>query len=103
MDSDGGTPLMWASRRDYPEVARLLCDAGTDKDKPDNTSFTPLMWASRNGHLEVARLLREAGATSVFRSNMALMALRSAESLMATVHYEYTALAKKTSVLREAV
>jgi ankyrin repeat protein len=43
-------------------VARLLCDAGADKDKADCNGATPLMWASDQGHLEVARLLCDAGA-----------------------------------------
>ena len=43
-------------------MARLLCEAGADKDKADHGGFTALMVASYYGHLHVARLLCEAGA-----------------------------------------
>ena len=54
--------MMAASTRSHLEVVRLLCDAGADKDKADNSGCTALIWASTRGHLEVARLLCEAGA-----------------------------------------
>ena len=40
----------------------LLCEAGADKDKADNSGDTVLMHASVNGRREVARLLCDAGA-----------------------------------------
>ena len=59
---DGATALILASVGGYLEVARLLCEAGADKDKADADGDTALILASANGHLEVARLLCEAGA-----------------------------------------
>ena len=59
---DGATALMVASANGHLEVARLLCEAGADKDKAMQDGATALILASANGHLEVARLLCEAGA-----------------------------------------
>ena len=58
-DSDGATALMVACENEHLEVARLLCEAGADKDKAMRDGDTALM-ASQNGHLEVAQLLCEA-------------------------------------------
>ena len=54
--------LISASANGHLEVARLLCEAGADKDKAQQDGWAPLILASENGHLEVARLLCEAGA-----------------------------------------
>ena len=69
-DNDGATALMVASRNGHLEVARLLCEAGADKDKARQDGATALILASRNGHLEVARLLCEAGADKDKASRM---------------------------------
>ena len=61
-DEDGTTALISASANGHLEVARLLCEAGADKDKATQTGATALTRASENGHLEVARVLCEAGA-----------------------------------------
>ena len=61
-DGDMNTALMFASVEGHLEVARLLCEAGADKDKASEDGDTALMFASFKGHLEVARLLCEAGA-----------------------------------------
>ena len=44
------------------EVARLLCEAGADKDKADRCGATDLIQASVGGYLQVAHLLCEEGA-----------------------------------------
>ena len=59
---DGVTALILASENGHQEVARLLCEAGADKDKARQGGATALIWASIIGHLELARLLCEAGA-----------------------------------------
>ena len=59
---DGATALILASENGHLEVARLLCEAGTDKDMATQDGGTALMAASANGHLEVARVLCEAGS-----------------------------------------
>ena len=51
-----------ASYNGHLEVARLLCEAGADKEKADETGATALMTASVKGHLEVVRLLCKVGA-----------------------------------------
>jgi len=63
------TPLILASAQGHLEVAKLLCEAGADKDKvgayediEDRYVSTPLIFASARGHLDVAQLLCEAGA-----------------------------------------
>eukprot|EP00972_Heterocapsa_arctica_P035152 5175096-Heterocapsa_arctica.AAC.1 len=53
---------MLASKNGHLEVARLLCEAGADKDKARPHGATALYAASESGHLEVVRLLCEAGA-----------------------------------------
>ena len=58
----GATALILASHNGRLEVARLLCQAGADKDTAMQHGDTALILASENGHLEVARLLCEAGA-----------------------------------------
>ena len=59
---DGATALILASGNGHLEVARLLWDAGADKDKARQDGATALILASYYGRLEVARLLCEAGA-----------------------------------------
>ena len=54
--------LISASANGHLEVARLLCEAGADKDKAEQGGASAFMAASEDGHLEVARLLCEAGA-----------------------------------------
>ena len=69
-DNAGATALMVASENGHLEVARLLCEAGADKDNASQDGATALIFASHNGHLEVARLLCEAGADQERRVRM---------------------------------
>ena len=48
------TALTAPSQNGHLEVARLLCEAGADKDKASQDGATALIFASQNGHLEVA-------------------------------------------------
>jgi ankyrin repeat protein len=60
---DGPTPLHHAVQRGHLEVARLLCDAGANKDLADvENGSTPLYIAAEHGHVDMARLLCDAGA-----------------------------------------
>ena len=59
---DGVTALIIACEEGHLEVARLLCEAGADKDKAMQDGATALILVSASRHLEVARLLCEAGA-----------------------------------------
>ena len=51
-----------AASRGHESVARLLLEAGADKDSSTKHGETALMLASGNDHPEVVRLLLEAGA-----------------------------------------
>ena len=53
---------MLASENGDLEMARLLLEAGADKDLQDSRGNTAFMLAAKNGHVKVARLLLEAGA-----------------------------------------
>ena len=55
-------PLIVAAQRGHFEVARLLLEAGADKNAAMADGATALMLAALDGHLEVVRLLLEAGA-----------------------------------------
>ena len=59
---NGATAFFIASQEGHLEVARLLCEAGADKDRAKQDGATALMAASYCGHAEVVRLLCEAGA-----------------------------------------
>eukprot|EP00913_Durusdinium_trenchii_P009906 g9298.t1 len=53
---------MWAASGGRVEAARLLLDAGAEKDLKDSGGGTALTAAAMNGHVEVALLLLDAGA-----------------------------------------
>ncbi len=65
-NGDGGNTALWfAAQGPTPggvEVARVLCDAGADVNRPCEHDWTPLHMAASWGHLDVARLLIERGA-----------------------------------------
>ena len=46
---DGATALMLASANGHLEVARLLCEAGADKDKAMQDGATALIWRLQTG------------------------------------------------------
>ena len=56
------TALMLAAENGHVEIARLLLDAGADKNLQNERDSTALMLAARNGHVEIARQLLKAGA-----------------------------------------
>jgi ankyrin repeat protein len=61
-DSDGGTPLYFASGDGHIEVVRLLLDRGADITAANFHGSTPLYCASWGGHVQVVRLLLDQGA-----------------------------------------
>ena len=56
------TPLMYAARQGSLEAARVLVDAGADKNARDPDLSTPAIIAAINGHYDVAAMLVERGA-----------------------------------------
>jgi hypothetical protein len=80
-DSDGWTPLFWASgghnfKNGY--VLRSLLEHGADVNVQDNIGWTPLRWASFNGTLEGVRLLLEHGADVEVKDDKGKTALQQA-------------------------
>lgn len=58
----GISPLMEASYRNLPEIARLLIDAGAHIEARDKDGFTSLMYAAAGGAVSTAELLVQKGA-----------------------------------------
>ncbi|MDO9514197.1 MAG: ankyrin repeat domain-containing protein [Elusimicrobiota bacterium] len=58
----GISPLMEASHRNLPEIARLLIDAGAHIEARDKDGFTSLMYAAAGGAVSTAELLVQKGA-----------------------------------------
>lgn len=53
----GITPLYAAAREGHLEVVRYLCQAGANRDAPDDRNRTPARIAAQHGHIEVVRYL----------------------------------------------
>jgi ankyrin repeat protein len=62
MDNDLETPLHYAASYNSKAVAKLLLDAGADKNAEDDNLRTPLHWAAEHNSEAVAILLIDAGA-----------------------------------------
>lgn len=56
------TPLMYAARQGSLQAAKVLVDAGADKNARDPDLSTPAIIAAINGHYDVAAMLVERGA-----------------------------------------
>ncbi|MFL6230444.1 MAG: ankyrin repeat domain-containing protein [Pyrinomonadaceae bacterium] len=61
-DSEGWTPLMWATVKGYAEIARVLLTAGADVHTRNNKGWTALRLAVSLNDTELARPLIDAGA-----------------------------------------
>lgn len=60
---DGGwTALLSSSAQGYPEIMKVLLDAGANPDISNVLSITPLMYGSRYGNVEVCKMLIDYGA-----------------------------------------
>ena len=73
----GNTALLFATEAGNVEMARLLVEAGADKDLPGQFGYTALMLAAETGHEEMARLLLEAGADIDLREKFGYLMLRT--------------------------
>jgi ankyrin repeat protein len=82
----GLTPLLFAVRQGYVEMAKLLLDAGADIGQVsagDHTS--PLLMATINGHFDLGKLLLERGASPNQASDA------GATPLYATINVQWAA------------
>ncbi|CAE7448019.1 ANKRD50 [Symbiodinium sp. KB8] len=78
VDVRGRSPLGMACWRGKLKVARVLLEAGADKNFANNRGNTALILASGRGYLEVARLLLNAGADKNLANNDGVTALMAA-------------------------
>lgn len=60
--SQGWTPLVYASRNNRAEAVRMLLDAGADPDRCTRFGSPPIAFATEAGYIAVVRLLLERGA-----------------------------------------
>ncbi|GAB5359003.1 hypothetical protein AAMO2058_000507500 [Amorphochlora amoebiformis] len=77
-DSQGSTPLIWASSTNNPDMVRTLLELRADVNLTNNGGWTPLITACNFGNLEVAHLLVKAGARDTFTSINGRTALMTA-------------------------
>ena len=59
---DDFTALHWAGQEDYPNMVKVLIDAGADMDAEDENGCSPLLLASKQGCLDTVKMLLKAGA-----------------------------------------
>ena len=62
-DSNGQTPLWWATRCQDVEMVRILTQAGANPNKADKDGKTPLMLASSMGDMRLVAVLRPQAIT----------------------------------------
>jgi len=58
-NSDGWTPLMYASRNGYAEIAKLLLERGADVNITNKVGCTSLIFASMKSHKRTVEILLE--------------------------------------------
>ena len=62
--TDGTTALMWALIKRYPEIAKVLIQAGANTQAKNNHGETALMIAANNGFQDIVEMLSETQSTS---------------------------------------
>jgi hypothetical protein len=82
VEDSGQTPLMWACRRSYVDVVRLLLEHGADVNAKDEYKATPLHFAACPGigNADIVRLLIDAGADHKAKDDDGRTALSEAKS-----------------------
>ena len=78
LDSQGNTPLHWASRNGHLEVLKELMPKTDDRDRVNFDELTPLHFAVLGGHHQIAKLLIEEGADIHSKARNARTMLHSA-------------------------
>lgn len=78
-ETNGYTPLIWASSRGYSETVSILLQANADPNLQATDGQTALMRASDNGHLEIVELLLDSGADVGIETERGITALLLAE------------------------
>lgn len=58
----GMTPLLYAARHNYSDIAQLLLDSGANLEQVEANNISPLLMAISNNQIETAYLLLEQGA-----------------------------------------
>ncbi|WP_341812159.1 ankyrin repeat domain-containing protein [Wolbachia endosymbiont (group A) of Conops quadrifasciatus] len=61
-DTEGDTPLMWATENGYVNATQILLDYGTDTEVRNNDGMKALYWAAKKSEEGVAKLLIDKGA-----------------------------------------
>jgi len=63
----GGTPLVYACDKGYPEIVKLLLEHGANPNLSNNFYGYPAIgWAAQKGNVEIAKLLLDKGAQADF-------------------------------------
>lgn len=76
--SDQRTPLIWAARYDYAEIADALIAAAANVNAADSFNNTPLILAAREGYAGIVDALIAANANLDFHNNNGSTALHRA-------------------------
>jgi ankyrin repeat protein len=67
-DSDGFTPLIWASTSGAVDMVCMLLEWGANINFKDKFGWTSLIWAAHNGHFDVVENLLNNGADTSIRT-----------------------------------
>ena len=78
-DELGRTPLIWASREGYFDVAKILLEVGANPGAKDKNGWTPLAMAISQGHREIVELLLREGANPEAEDKYGISAMELAD------------------------
>lgn len=79
-DNEGGTALLWASRKGHGEICRFLLESGADPDIRTDYLWTALMEAALSNHAGIVKLLIDKGADVNAATKQGATALMMASS-----------------------
>ncbi|KNC48972.1 osteoclast stimulating factor 1 [Thecamonas trahens ATCC 50062] len=88
-EPDGWTPLYFAAHGGFPDVAKLLIDAGSSVNYQClRYGWTPLHAAAQGGCVEVAEMLVAAGSDVELKNNSGVTAIELCEDAEMKVHLQ---------------